>query len=81
MAVQVRDICEIAEEIKADWVKPHPFAMPYLEAMDSLFTINDYYYQDSAREIVLRFISNACTWRGPVAQKIKKELKAIAGVI
>ena len=81
MAVQVRDICEIAEEIKADWTKPHFAAMPYLNAMDSLFTINDYYYCDSAREIILRFLANARTWRGPIAQKIKKELKAIAGVI
>ncbi len=78
MATQVRDICEIAEEIAADWSKPYFGAVPYLGVMHSLFTINDYYYQDSAREIIFRFLANARTWRGPVAQRVKRELKAIA---
>jgi hypothetical protein len=32
---------------------------------------------DTARSVVLYFLSNATTWRGPKAKEIKKELKAM----
>jgi hypothetical protein len=71
----VRPIREIAQEIAQDWKKPYFGAVPYLQAMSVLESIEDEYGYDSAREIVLYFLSNATTWRGPKAREIKEELK------
>jgi hypothetical protein len=43
--------------------------------MGSLDEITDNYGQDSAESIVLYFLSNATTWRGETARRIKTELK------
>lgn len=71
----MRAIYEIAHEIRRDWAKVSPYAKPYLDAMMSLDSINDNYYFDSARSVVLYFLCNAGTWRGETAKRIKKELK------
>ena len=70
-----RPLYEIAREIRKTWTKVSPYAEPYLEAMQSLNTINDNYYLDSGKSIVLYFLSNANTWRGEDARRIKAELK------
>ena len=70
-----RPLYEIAREIRKTWTKVSPYAEPYLEAMQSLNTINDNYYYDSGKSIVLYFLSNASTWRGEDARRIKAELK------
>lgn len=75
-----RPLNAIAEEIIRDWKKPYFAAVPYMQAMRTLVTINDAYGADSARGIVLYFLSNAQTWRGEVAKRIKAELKILAGV-
>lgn len=68
---------DYAYEIEADWVNLHPAAAPYLLAMSSLDQIEDFYGLDPATSIVLYFLSNATSWRGETARRIKKELKAI----
>ncbi len=73
-----RPLSEIAAEIRADWKKVNYAAVPYLEAMEELDDINDPYYEDTARDIVIRFGLNAGTWRGETARRIKAELKALA---
>ena len=70
-----RPLYEIAREIRKAWTKVSPYAEPYLEAMESLNTINDNYYFDSGKSVVLYFLSNASTWRGDDARRIKAELK------
>lgn len=70
-----RPLYEIAREIRKAWTKVSPYAEPYLEAMESLNTIDDNYYFDSGKSIVLYFLSNASTWRGEDARRIKAELK------
>lgn len=70
----------IADEIENAWPKVHYAARPYLDAMHSLNLITDMYFCDSAKSIVLYFLSNASTWRGETAKRIKAELKAMAGV-
>lgn len=70
-----RPIFEIASEIRKDWKKPYFGAVPYLEAMGTITTINEDYYADSAKSVVLYFLANAQTWRGEVARRIKAELK------
>ena len=72
-----RSISEIAREIRKVWEKPYFGAVPYIEAMLQLDTINDAYAADSAQLIVLYFLSNASYWRGSDARRIKTELKNI----
>jgi hypothetical protein len=72
-----RPIYEIAREIRADWgEKVNYAARPYLQAMLHIHEIGENYGLDSARSVVLYFLSNAATWRGPVAKRVKAELKA-----
>lgn len=75
-----RPLSVIANEIKKDWKNVYFGAIPYLMAMSSLNSINDNYGMDSAKSIVLYFLSNASTWRGEKAKAIKAELKKLAGV-
>lgn len=72
-----RAIADIAWEIRRTWKNPYFGAVPYLRAMCDLSSLHDYYGADSAREIVLYFLSNANTFRGPKAKALKEELKAI----
>ena len=76
----VRPLHEIAKEIRSDWKKVNFGAVPYLDAMSTLDKITDNYAQDSGKSIVLYFLSNASTWRGEVAKRVKAELKKLAGV-
>ncbi len=78
MTKSVRPLHVIASEIRKDWTKVYFGAVPYLDAMQSLNSINDNYYQDSAKSVVLYFLCNATSWRGEVARNIKKELNAMA---
>ncbi len=67
-------ISKIAEIIAKDWKNVYFGAKPYLSAMFSLGSITDNYGMDSGKSVVLYFLSNATTWRGPVAKAIKAEL-------
>lgn len=72
-----RPLYHIAADIRKTWAKPSPYARPYLDAMQELRTIEDKFYFDDARSIVLYFLSNANTWRGDDAKRIKAELRAM----
>jgi len=72
-----RPIHAIAADIRKAWPKPYFGAVPYLDAMQSLDTIHDAYGADSARKIVLYFLSNAATFRGDAARALKAELKRV----
>lgn len=72
-----RPLFEIAAEIRKDWQKVNFAAKPYLDAMRQLTYITDNYYFDSGKIIVLYFLSNASTWKGETAKRIKAELKAM----
>ena len=76
----IRPLSTIAAEIRRDWKNVYFGAVPYLAAMSTLDTINDSYGADSAQSVVLYFLSNATSWRGDVARRVKAELKAIARV-
>jgi hypothetical protein len=74
-----RSLSTIAQEIRKDWGPKVNFAAkPYLSAMAGLDSIDDQYGYDDARSIVLYFLSNASSWRGETAKRIKAELKALA---
>jgi hypothetical protein len=72
-----RSISTIAGEIKKDWIKVNYAAKPYLDAMISLNLVNDRYYEDSAKSVIMYFLSNASSWRGEKAKQIKQELKSM----
>lgn len=74
---QTRSLYHIAAEIRAVWPKVYFGAEPYLTAMASLDRITDRYFEDSADSIVRYFLSNAKTWRGEHARRIKAELRGI----
>lgn len=76
-----RALREIAEEVYKDWGDRINFAAkPWLRALLELETINDLYGMDSGKTCVLYFLSNAQSWRGPEARRIKAELKLLVGV-
>lgn len=74
-AVDVRPIHEIADEIAREWLNVYFGAVPYLDAMQYLTAIDDKFGQDDAKEVIIYFLSNARNWRGPVAKRVKEELK------
>ena len=77
--LQQKQISEIAYLIRKDWKANakngiNYAAKPYLDAMDDLASINDKYFYDSGREIVMYFLANAQSYRGEQAKLIKAEL-------
>jgi hypothetical protein len=73
-----RPLREIAADIVADWDGKMYFgAIPYVEAMAYLDSIDDMYGADRARDIVNYFLANARTWRGETARSVKAELKVM----
>ena len=75
--METRSLSTIARDIKKNWPKVYFGAVPYLDAMFSLDTIQDRFYSDDAKTIVIYFLGNASTWRGPEAKRIKAELNAM----
>jgi len=76
---EVRSLSTIANEIRSDWgAKVYFGAKPYLDAMRTLDSISDNYFQDSAKTIVIYFLANAGSWRGDVARRVKLELKTLS---
>lgn len=72
-----RPLAVIAAEIRADWKKVYYGAEPYLEAMGRLDKITDSYGDEPGWKMVVYFLSNASTWRGETARRIKAELNAM----
>ena len=66
----MRTLSEIGFEIARKWPRPYFGAIPYLRAL-----CDGMYGHDSAQSIVLHFLSNARTWRGEDARRLKNELK------
>lgn len=69
-----RSLSEIAREIRANWPNMYFGARPYLQAMETLSSMEDRFFDDDARSVVIYFLANAQTWRGDTARRIKKEL-------
>lgn len=73
----MQPISTIALEIKRTWPKVNFAAVPYLNAMTQMNTIKDPSGADDGHMIVRYFLSNAATWRGEDAKRIKAELNAM----
>lgn len=72
-----RTVAEIAQEISRVWKKVYFGAVPYLQAMQTLNSVDDAFGCDTGRSVVLYFLSNATTFRGEDARRIKKELNGL----
>lgn len=72
---QPRSVSAIAAKIRKTWKNVNYAAAPYLDEMRWMTSVNDNVLFDSGRDIVLRFLGNASTWRGEDAKRIKAELK------
>ena len=70
-----RSLREIARHIRKAWPKPHFAAQPYLEALRELDSADELFYIYTGRSIILGFLANAQTFRGPEARQLKEELK------
>ena len=72
-----RSLAEIAQEVQKDWKKVNYAAVPYLNAMAGMQSVDQNFGYDSGKSVVLYFLSNAGSWRGDTARRVKKELKAM----
>lgn len=80
--MQTRPIKEIAQEIQKDWTSmPHWVKECYFSPLLEIDSIEDDYYADSAKSVVLYFLANATSWRGETARRIKKELKDLCNTV
>jgi hypothetical protein len=76
-----RTLSQIAADIRQHWTHPNYGAVPYLQAMGRINGgIDAKYGAEDARDIVAYFLSNATSWRGEHARRIKAELKQMAGI-
>lgn len=73
----MRQLHEIARDIRADWKAVNYAAKPYLDAMSSMGGVTGNYGYDSGKSIVLYFLGNAASWRGDTARAIKAELRSM----
>jgi len=73
-------ISDLAVVIQRDWSSKGKgvnfAALPYLNAMRALETVDDMYGWDSGDMTVRYFLGNAQGWRGDVAKAVKAELKS-----
>ena len=75
MTTKVVLVSDLARKISADWTKVNFAARPYLDAMLQMRSARDLCGHDDGGRIVLYFLSNAKSWRGPVAREIKAQLR------
>ena len=73
--MQTRPLSNIAHDIRRDWKTVNYGALPYINAMLQMDRVTDAYMYDTGASIVRYFLCNAGSWRGPVANVIKAELK------
>lgn len=75
-----RPLYEIAADIRRDWTNPYFGAVPYIDALAELNSVDDMYGQDRAKYIVMYFLSNSRTWKGETARAVKTELRKMVGM-
>lgn len=77
----MRTVREIAVEILADWtVINNTGARDALECMRKMGAITERFGADpNGYSVVGTFLGNSIGWRGPVARRVKKELRQMCG--
>lgn len=72
-----RPLHEIAREIRADWTDMPVTRSGYVNALANLTNVDEVRYGESGEQSVRDFLEMSKQWTGPVAEKIKNELKEI----
>ena len=75
--LQDKPLSYTAQIIRDNWNNPSPYALPYIEAMAQINSIEDNDYADTAHSVVIYFLANAQTWRGDTARLVKAHLKSL----
>ena len=75
--INTRPVYKIAQDILNDWQAPYFGARPYLAAMLTINNELENYGHDTAKSIILYFLSNASSYRGSKAKELKNELKTL----
>jgi hypothetical protein len=70
-------VSEIAHAIAKDWQNVSPYAADYLNAMKEIRSVEDNYYADTAKSVILYFLANASTYRGENARSYKALLREL----
>jgi hypothetical protein len=70
-------VSEIAHAIAKDWTNVSPYAADYLNAMKEIRSVEDNYYADSAKSVIMYFLANAGSYRGDNARSYKALLKEL----
>lgn len=70
----------LAGIVRRNWANPYFGAVPYLDAMSSMESFIEMYGADDGSSIGLYFLSNASTWKGPVAKAVKARIKELLRV-
>jgi len=79
--MNTRAVNEIARDVRAEWgAKVNYAARPYLNAMLQIEAGQQSFGQDDTKSVVLYFLGNARSFRGPRAKELKAELKAAVGL-
>lgn len=73
----MRQVFEVAREVRADWANVNYAAKPYLNAMLQMGDIKEPFFNDPGHMVVRYFLGNAQGWRGAKAKELKAELKAM----
>jgi hypothetical protein len=76
----MRPINKIADDINNNWAVPYFGAVPYINAMAALDTIDDPYGDETARVVLRYFLVNSAGWRGKEARRVKAEIKSMLGM-
>ncbi len=71
--LSILPLVDIVREIRKDWKPVHYTAIPYLDAMGNLDEKGNFGL-DTGKSVILYFLCNASTWKGPIARAMKKEL-------
>lgn len=69
----MRSINAIAQEIKAAWPNINPYAEQYRHALEHC--VDGKYICEDENSLILYFLTNASSWRGEEARRLKAELK------
>ena len=72
-----RALSVIAAEIKKDWATPTFTAGTYLHSMHFMNDVEERNSGQDGCTIVRGFLKNASLWKGPVARRVKRELKEL----
>ena len=77
----MRELRQIAAEIEVDWpVINNASAREALDCMKTMGAITERFGRDSnGYPVVGVFLDNSVGWRGPIARRVKKELRQMCG--